>query len=445
MSSGSDIGKLDDLRPYQLDGVQFLMSSRSALLSDEMGLGKTVQVAVALKSLARHHKGEQTLVVCLNSLKMNWATELRKWAPGLSVRNLVGSARDRKALYQLPVDVLIASYDQIRADIDWLVDHSKFEIVVLDEAQAIKNATSAISQACRALPRQKGWALTGTPLENSPNDLVSISRFFAPGLLKKGMTISELQTAMQPHFIRRVRKDVFTQLPEVIDQTVIMELTESQRKRYQEVQDVFRMQSTDLESTTQATLFAQITKLKQVCNFDPVTDESCKAEALESIIDNLEQDGKKILLFSQYVETLRWLSERFRHREMPHVLYHGGLDEDVRYRLVTEFNESEGPRMLLISLRAGGAGLNLGSADSVVLFDRGWNPAVEEQAIARAIRFQREKGLHVFRFLVADSIEERINELLAEKQALFEEYVESAETANLGRLNRQDLIALLQG
>jgi len=277
MPSGSDIGKLDDLRPYQLEGVQFLMSSRSALLSDEMGLGKTVQVAVALKSLARHHKGEQTLVVCLNSLKMNWATELRKWAPGLSVRNLVGSARDRKALYQLPVDVLIASYDQIRADIDWLVDHSKFEIVVLDEAQAIKNATSAISQACRALPRQKGWALTGTPLENSPNDLVSISRFFAPGLLKKGMTISELQTAMQPHFIRRVRKDVFTQLPEVIDQTVIMELTESQRKRYQEVQDVFRMQSTDLESTTQATLFAQITKLKQVCNFDPVTDESCKA------------------------------------------------------------------------------------------------------------------------------------------------------------------------
>ena len=212
------------------------------------------------------------------------------------------------------------------------------------------------------------------------------------------------------------------------------------------VQNDFRVQhSSGLETTPQAVLFAQITKLKQVCNFDPVSEESCKAEALEPIIENLEQTGKKLLLFSQYVETLEWLSARFGHREMKHSLFHGGLDEYSRHRLVNEFNDSDGPRMLLISLRAGGAGLNLGSADSVVMYDRWWNPAVEEQAIARALRFQREKGLHVFRFLVEDSIEERINELLSEKRALFEEYIESAEGADVGRMNRQEFIALLEG
>jgi SNF2 family DNA or RNA helicase len=187
-------------------------------------------------------------------------------------------------------------------------------------------------------------------------------------------------------------------------------------------------------------IFALITRLKQLCNFEPQTNESVKLESLRVIAESLAEPDDKLLVFSQYVETLEWLSARL---DVPHALYHGQMAELVRDRALSVFEKEPGPQALLVSLRAGGVGLNLNSASTVVLYDRWWNPAVENQAIQRGHRFGRDKPLQVVRFLVTDSIEERIDTLLREKQAIFEQYVEQAENATVRLFSRNELRRLL--
>lgn len=431
------------LRRYQLEGVEFLKERPSALLADEMGLGKTVQAAVALRLLIMEGVINRALIVVPNSLKLNWALEINKWAPELSVRNLTGSFDDRMACYELPIHALIASYSQVRVDSDFLLLRKRFDLVLLDEAQWIKNPGTKIAWACRAIPRDWSWAMTGTPLENHESDLVSISRFFSPGLLSGGMTKQDLHEALQPVFLRRRKEDVFDELPEIIDQELHLELSDAQSERYTEIQDDFRRHRHGGGDTSQTAIFAVITKLKQICNFDPASQESSKLEALEDIVDNMIPAGGKLLVFSQYVETLSWLQRHLNHKEMQQSIFHGGLSEQTKHSLVTEFNEHPGPQVLYVSLRAGGAGLNLGDADYVVLFDRWWNPAVESQAVARAIRFGRTKTLHVFRFLMNNTIEQRIAELLNQKNLIFDEYIEGAQVAELGGFTRNDLLQIL--
>ena len=431
------------LRKYQLEGVEFLKKRPAALLADEMGLGKTVQAAVALRLLIMERAINRSLIVVPNSLKLNWNLEIKKWAPELSVRILAGSFEDRVASYELPIQALVASYDQVRIDADFLLPHKRFDLVLLDEAQWIKNSSSKIAWACRAIPRDWSWAMTGTPLENAQSDLISISRFFAPGLLHGGMPKFEIHEALQPVFLRRHKEDVFDELPEVIDQELHLELSDAQKQRYNEIQNEFRSNRHGGGNTLHSEVFAVITKLKQICNFDPESQESSKLEALEDIVDNVVFARGKLLVFSQYVETLQWLYSRLILKGVRQNIFYGGLSEQAKHSLVTEFNDLQGPQILYVSLRAGGVGLNLGEADCVVLFDRWWNPAVESQAIARAIRFVRTKVLHVFRFLVDETIEERIAELLLEKRELFDEYIEQAEVADVGGFTRNDLLRIL--
>ena len=431
------------LRQYQIEGVQFLSERHSALLADEMGLGKTVQAAVALRLLIMGGKIRRALIIVPNSLKLNWTLEIRKWAPELSVRNLTGSFDDRIAGYKLPIHALVASYNQVRIDSDFLLLRKRFDLVILDEAQWIKNPGAQIAWTCRAIPRDWSWAMTGTPLENNQSDLISISRFFSPGLLNTGMTKRVMHEALRDVFLRRRIEEVFDELPEIIDQELHLELTEAQLKRYNEIRDDFKERGNGGGDSSQTAIFAVITKLKQMCNFDPESQESSKLEALEDIVDTIIPTGGKMLIFSQYVETLSWLHQRLNHNEVRQKIFHGGLNEETKQSLVTEFNELTGPQILYVSLRAGGAGLNLGDEDFVVMFDRWWNPAVESQAVARAIRFGRKKVLHVFRFLINDTIEQRIAELLSRKNMLFEEYIEGAETAELSGFSRNDLLQIL--
>lgn len=427
------------LRPYQWQGIRFLLDQSSGLVGDEMGLGKTVQVAVALSLLLPSCDRSRALVVVPASLRLNWERELCKWAPNLSVRKLQGDAEDRLAQYRLPINVLIASYEQIRDDALVLSSEVRFDVVVLDEAQRIKNASSDTALACRLLQRDRSWALTGTPIENIVGDLVSIYRFVHPLLLDLGMSKPEMHARMKPFFIRRRKCDVLRELPPIIVQDVLLEMGTRQRQAYDRV---WMSRHEQTIGGPQSALFAIITKLKQLCNFDPESGDSSKLEALMLAVEALSSTEDKLIVFSQYVETLQWLSSRL-DSHVPYEMFYGSLSEDAKDTMIRRFNSEPGPRILLMSLRAGGVGLNLQGASSVILFDRWWNPAVEDQAIHRAHRFNREKILHVMRFLVADSIEERIAEVLQEKRALFEEYVNSAESASVPPLSRGELLRIL--
>jgi SNF2 family DNA or RNA helicase len=428
------------LHDYQWEGIAFLYRSRAALLADEMGLGKTVQTAVALALLLQARDGiNRAIIVAPASLTLNWMNELATWTPSITAMRVSGDARARKAYYLLPVPVLVASYEQIRFDALDRIPANTFDLVVLDEAQRIKNPNSATAFACRLLPRVRAWALTATPLENTEADVGSILGFLDPSAgkhLSKGRIAGELKALM----LRRRKAEVRSELPPVIVQDLEISLSDPQREAYDALW--FKRADALRESCVQdieTAMLSLITRLKILCNFDRTSGASSKLDALQAFIEGAG-DNARVLIFSQFVETLRWISARL---EIDHECLTGSMTVEARYEAITAFKEKPAPRALLTSLRVGGVGLNLGDATHVVLFDRWWNPAVEKQAIFRAHRFDREAPLHVVRFLVEDTIEERIAEILGRKENLFNEIVESVDTPGY-QFTREELMRILE-
>ena len=436
----SHIELFSHLRPYQKEGVQFLLSRRSALLADEMGLGKTVQAAVAISAGRETYR--RVLVICPASLCLNWHREIETWAPATPVRRVVGDSNDRYATYRLPVQVLIASYEQIRSDAERFHSETQFDLVVLDEAQRIKNVNSATNWACRIIRKHHAWALSGTPLENSPEDLRGIFRFLAPQVVRRGMTPSDVHAAIEDHFLRRTKTQVLPELPPIMIRDLKLEMRGAQRTAYDVVWDsrLERVNSDHCRSSV-VSMFSVLTRLKQVCNFDEDSGQSCKLDATQTLIENIRSNGGKVLVFSQFVETLMWLSSRVQIR---HEVLHGGLPLDERERIIADFRHEPGPRALLVSLKAGGVGLNLPEASTVILFDRWWNPAIEAQAIQRAHRFGKETPLEVIRFTVEDSVEEKVAEILETKAELFERYINDATSAASDSITQEELRQVLR-
>ncbi|MCY3627399.1 MAG: DEAD/DEAH box helicase [Rhodothermaceae bacterium] len=429
------------LHDYQWEGVAFLYKSQSGLLADEMGLGKTVQTVVALALLMYTQKDvNRAIIVAPTSLTTNWVDEFEKWTPSLTVRRVEGNAQNREAFYLLPIPVLVASYEQIRLDGLDRIPSNTFDIVILDEAQRVKNRASTTSLACRLLPRTRAWALSATPLENNESDTESILGFLNPSV---GQFLSRpaLDEKLKSMMLRRKKSDVRGELPPVILQDLRIDLSLQQRNKYDDLwfrrTEIIRYSASS--GNIASALLGIITRLKVICNFDKSSDTSSKCDAL---VDILDQSGSsaRILVFSQFVETLHWISERM---ELPHNLLTGSMSLAERQKSINIFKNNPAPRVLLVSLRAGGVGLNLEEATHVVLFDRWWNPAVEIQAIFRAHRFQRKEPLHVIRFLVFDTIEERIAEILDQKEQLFDDVVESVETMSRS-FSQQEMMRILQ-
>lgn len=410
------------LLPYQWEGVAFLSRSSAALLADEMGLGKTVQAAVAIALLLNGSSVQRVLIVAPASLTLNWMEEVRRWAPSVTVRRLTGSDRDRAAWYLLPVPVLVGSYEQIREDGLDRIPRGTFDLVVLDEAQRIKNEGSRTSLACRLLPRERAWALSATPLENREEDLASILGFL--NVRADGGRPEDLGRTLETVMLRRRKSEVRADLPPVIVQDVRVEMDGPQRERYDQmwVHRTEGLAAGRNRSEIRGRLLGLITRLKAVCNFEERTDCSAKMGGLEAVIDGAGPMAR-ILVFSQFVSTLRWISDRLK---VPHGLVIGPMTMDARQEAMANFRLKPSPRVLLLSLGAGGVGLNLGEATHVVMFDRWWNPAVESQAIFRAHRHDRSDPLHVIRFLTVETIEERIAAIIERKTSLFDDVIEGA-------------------
>lgn len=427
------------LHDYQWEGVAFLYRSRAALLADEMGLGKTVQASVALALLlSTRNEMTRALVVAPAALTTNWMSELATWAPSLTVRRVLGDSQNREAFYLLPIPVLVSSYEQIRQDGLDRIPSRSFDIVILDEAQRIKNRHSATALACRLLPRKCSWALSATPLENDARDVSSILGFLDPSI-RLDLSRPRLSAILKTIMLRRRKAEVRSELPPVIVQDLKLELAPSQRARYDNLWVNRRKVVAVSAPEAGLILLDLITRLKIVCNFDAEACASSKLDALHEICGGAGH-GARVLVFSQFVETLKWLSDRIA---LPSDLLTGSMSSVERHAAMERFKTESAPRVLFVSLRAGGVGLNLGEATHVVVFDRWWNPAVEMQAIYRAHRFDREEPLHVVRFLVADTIEERIAAILDRKESVFQDVVESAETT-ASSFTVQELMHILE-
>ena len=434
---------------YQLEGIAFLYPRHAAILADEMGLGKTMQAITAIRLLVRSGELESVLLVCPKPLVANWRRELELWAPEIPVLVVEGDhARRRWQWQRAAVPVKIANYELLHRDRDVFEmgdargkPQVHFDLVVLDEAQRIKNRRSATSQAARAIGRSRSWALTGTPVENGPEDLVGIFEFLAPGFLSPQMKPRRMGHSIGDHVLRRTKDQVLGDLPPKLFRDAELELTPEQNDSYRMAEDQGVLRLTEMgQSATIQHVFELVLRLKQICNFDPATGASSKLERLEADLEEVAASGRKAIVFSQWVQTLRHLARRLR-RYRP-LEYHGQVPPRQREAVLDQFRQAADSHLLLISYGAGGVGLNLQFAGYVFLFDRWWNPAVEDQAINRAHRIGAAGPVTVSRFLMLGTIEERIDSVLEQKRELFDIIFSGAGRHRTMGLTQEELFGL---
>jgi len=427
--------------PYQLDGIAFLYPRTQAVLADEMGLGKTMQAITAIRLLAHQGELHRVLLVCPKPLVTNWQREFALWAPELPVVAIEGSPARRQWLWREANDLVrIANYELVVRDAEEACARP-FDLVLLDEAQRIKNRSSRTNQVIREIPRSRSWVLTGTPIENSVDDLVGIFEFVAPDQIHGEMKPRAIGHAVDDYVLRRTKEKVLTDLPPKLFRDADVELTPEQASAYQlaEEEGVVRLRAMQQTITIQH-VFELVLRLKQICNFDPVSGASSKSERLEADLEECVASGRKAIIFSQWVQTiteLRGRLERFGPLE-----YHGKIASHRRDAVIEKFRNDPNHHVMLMTYGAGSVGLNLQFASYVFLFDRWWNPAVEDQAINRAHRIGAIGPVTITRFLTTGTIEQRIHQILEEKRELFDAVLGDSKSSPSGRFSREEVFSL---
>jgi SNF2 family DNA or RNA helicase len=412
--------------PYQLEGVAFLMPRHAALLADEMGLGKTIMTILALRLLLQAGLVQRALLVCPKPLVFNWCRELRTWADDLPFEVIGGSLAARRTAWKVSsAPFKIVNYEVLTRDADIVEsDDVRFDLVILDEAQRIKNRESKTAQAARALRRSRSWALTGTPIENKPDDLVNLFAFIDPDRIPPETPCKDLPTLTADCILRRIKENVVKDMPAKIVQDVALELTPAQRESYNlaETEGVIHLNELGQTVTVQH-VFELVMRLKQICNFDPLTGDSSKLEQLTADVAEVAESGRKAIVFSQWVGPLERLATALE--PFGAMQYHGKVPQAQRVPILDQFRTDPTKHVLLMSYGTGSVGLNLQFTNYVFLFDRWWNPAVEDQAINRAHRLGQTGTVFVKRFVTQETIEGRIAEVLERKRRLFEELIAS--------------------
>jgi superfamily II DNA or RNA helicase len=437
-----------ELREYQRAGLGWLAFLREmglgGCLADDMGLGKTVQVLAHLLAVRVREKRERrpSLVVAPRSLVFNWIDEARRFAPELETFDYTGTDRAARLGAAKGVDLVVTTYGTLRRDAAELAER-RFDTVVLDEAQAIKNPASLSSKAARLLQADHRLALSGTPVENHLGELWSLFEFLNPGMLGRGKAfrdwvgrgagngsgdLDELGRALRPFFLRRTKQEVLDDLPEKTEQVIVCRLERADRRRYDELRAHYRaalLKKGDAEiERGQMHVLEALLRLRQcACHpglLDPARrgDGSAKVDTLMARLEELVAEGHKALVFSQFTTLLGIVRDRLDAAGTAYAYLDGRTRN--RKEKVERFQADRACPIFLVSLKAGGHGLNLTAADYVFLLDPWWNPAVESQAIDRAHRIGRTRPVNAYRLIAADTVEERIQELQADKRALAE-------------------------
>lgn len=429
--------------PYQVKGIAFLMPRHAALIADEMGLGKTVQVIVALRLLFHAGAIRKVLVVCPKPLVINWTRELRTWADDIPVEVIGGDNDTRRAAWHVSnCPLKLVNYELLTRDASEVTQPDvHFDVVVLDEAQRIKSKDSKTAQVVCSLPRTRSWAMSGTPIENRTEDLVNLFAFVDSKRIPPETPARMLPALTSDLILRRTKEDVATDMPPRIIKDVVLELAPAQRASYElaEKDGVIHLNALG-ETITVQHVFELVMRLKQICNFDPLTRQSAKLDQLVSDMEEVAANGRKAIVFSQWVEPLEQIARVLA--PFGPLQYHGKIPTRERQPILDQFKQDSSKHVLLMSYGTGSVGLNLQFTNYVFLFDRWWNPAIEDQAINRAHRLGQKSSVFVHRFVSQGTIEERIAEVLEKKRQLFRELIaQNGPPPSLG-LSEDDIFGL---
>ena len=452
------------LRDYQQFGYQWLKTMAhyrlGGILADDMGLGKTVQAITYLLSEKEENQKENerrpSLIVSPASLVYNWKSEFEKFAPDLEVVVAYGAPEERYVfLRDHKPDVFITSYPLLRQDLE-LYEKVEFDSLILDEAQAIKNHMTKTAKAVKQIKAAKRFALSGTPIENSLDELWSIFDGILPGFFRthhafRNMDQEKIAQMVRPFILRRVKQDVLKELPEKIETVYQSELTKSQKELYvgylekikQETKESIQKEGFD---KSRMKILAGLTRLRQLCChpalfLENYTGPSGKLDQLMEIIENALENKQRILVFSQFTSMLHIIREGLDKTNVGYFYLDGHTPSKVRVEMTERFNEGEND-LFLISLKAGGTGLNLTGADTVILYDLWWNPAVEEQAAGRAHRMGQKNNVQVIRLITHGTIEEKIFEMQQKKKELIEQVIQPGE-AMLSSISEKEILEIL--
>jgi SNF2 family DNA or RNA helicase len=451
------------LRGYQVQGYKWLKTLASygfgGILADDMGLGKTLQsITYILSELPNvRHKQLPVLIVCPASLTYNWLSEINKFAPGVQAIILDGNKTERAAKQKQTsdLDVVITSYPLLRKDIVWYEKQS-FHTVFYDEAQAFKNPITQTARAVKKVQADYRFALTGTPVENSSEELWSIFHVVFPELFQglkdySHLTRKQIARRVRPFLLRRLKEDVLTELPEKIESVDLVELLPEQKKLYGAYlaklrHDTLKHLDKDTLRKNKIRILAGLTRLRQICCHpglfvDGYKGSSAKFEQLLRIIEESKLSGRRVLIFSQFTKMLQLIGREMAIQGLPFFYLDGQTPSEERLELTNRFNAGE-RNLFLISLKAGGTGLNLTGADTVILYDLWWNPAVEEQAADRAHRMGQINVVQVIKLVARGTIEEKMNELQEKKRELIEEIIESKDKGS-SSLTEEDIREIL--
>lgn len=459
------------LRTYQKVGYNWFKTldylGLGGILGDEMGLGKTIQTITFILS----NIGSKNLIVAPTSLIYNWLSEFEKFAPSVRVTALNGPKEDREEKLRNigDYDVIVTTYNLLKRDLP-IYNTMEFDYCIIDEAQNIKNANSQNAMAVKEIKAKNRFALSGTPIENSLMELWSIFDFVMPGYLydekrfsvryhkklrESPEVLEELNRLIKPFILRRRKKEVIKELPDKIEKNLLVNLNEEQQIVYKTyanyaVELIEKKVKEDEFKNSKIEILAYITKLRQLC-LDPsvamedYTGGSGKLEALVELLHKCIEEGHRILLFSQFTSVLKNIGKRLRVEEITFSYLDGAIASEKRMEIVKAFNEGESS-VFLISLKAGGTGLNLTSADVVIHFDPWWNPAVEEQATDRAHRIGQKNVVEVIKIIAKGTIEEKIISLQEEKKKLISELMgdELSSGEGFAALTEEELLGLFE-
>ncbi|MCF0115822.1 MAG: DEAD/DEAH box helicase, partial [Erysipelotrichaceae bacterium] len=458
----------DILRDYQKDGYQWLSTMRdygfNGILADDMGLGKTLQVISLLDTMK---SDKPSLVVCPASLVYNWEEEVHKFTNDLKISCVVGNEGNRTAIIEgMDRGLYVTSYDYIRRDYE-KYEGITFNYVILDEGQAIKNARTKNASAVKSLTADHRLVLTGTPIENSLAELWSMFDFLMPGYLfnynyfakyyERSIVRDEdeekseqLRKLVSPFILRRNKKEVLTELPDKIESVHAIAFSSEENDLYyanlasanEQLQEVLKMEQVD-----DIKILALLTRLRQLC-IDPrmiyenIQQPSEKIKATLDLIEMLKENQQKVLLFSSFTSALDLIEDELMKRDISYYKFTGSVSKEDRRAYVHDFQE-EKVDVMLVSLKAGNTGLNLTAASAVIILDPWWNVSAENQAIDRAYRIGQEKNVQVYKMIMKDSIEEKIQKLQSMKKKLADQFVEGNE-GSISSMSKDEIMSLFK-